>query len=104
MMGLDFCTTNFRNYRSLKDSSVPGAPVPSQTELYYVAKFRAHIPFQGSNRARLGKFCNILRCVAPVLSFFLCREASRSPFRLGPSAHPQGGRRSAEGVGTTRLL
>lgn len=53
-----------------------------------MAKFRAHIPFHGSNRACLGKFCNILRSTAPVLSFFLCCEASRSPLLFPFSQHP----------------
>lgn len=51
-----FCTTNFRNYRSLKDSLGPGRSRPFQTELYYVAKFRFRIPFQGSNGAASENF------------------------------------------------
>ena len=35
MMGMDFCTTNFRNYRSLKDSSGPrcSRPFPDRAVL-----------------------------------------------------------------------
>lgn len=49
-------------------------------------KFRARIPFHGSNRSCLGKSCNILRSSAPpILSFFLC-EAPRSPLVPGEGA------------------
>lgn len=80
MTGVDFCTTNFRNYRPLKDSSGPGL---SQTEPYYVAKFRPRIPFQGPKRACLGKFCNILRPAVP---------SRVSPSAMGP-ARARWGRR-----------
>lgn len=71
-MSMDLCTTNFRNYHSLKDSSGPGVPaLPKQSRIMWPSSDWC-IPFQASDRACLGNFCKTLPSTAQaVLGFFL---------------------------------
>lgn len=96
MTGVRFCTTNFRNYHSLKDSSGPQSSGPSQTELHYVAKFRRHIPFQGLTGLPQEP-CSARRCAAPSwVSSVPC-------VLLEPTRVSWGGPRPAKGVGASVL-
>lgn len=70
MMSMDFCTTNFRNHHSLKDTSGPrrSGPFPNRAALcgqvqLGVSHFRDLIGPASGN-------CNIFGSTAPGLSFF----------------------------------
>lgn len=76
-MRIHFCTTNFRNYRSLKD----GSGLPRQRSIMWPSS--GFPPFRDPGGC-LRKGCSVPLSAAPVLSFLLCSEPSWSPMRPPP--------------------
>lgn len=85
---MDLCTTNFRNYHSLKDSSGPGAPaLPKQSRIMWPSSDQ-WIPFQASHRAAasgtFARFCHP-RPRPSWVSYSLCIPHPPTQFPLGGS-------------------